>query len=226
MNLANLTGRCRVFNNLAVCALVACLGLFASCEMDIESNVSRSPDTDENVNDRNLVAAMGDSITEGYDIPYAESYVVKLSGMTGKRVLNFGVGGARSGSGAANVTAVLTRYRPGVLLIFYGANDIIHGHSSEYTISNLRAMIQAAKANNTVPVIATLTPAFGSHRYMQSTARARSEEIRLLAREENCRIADLWNEFDESSEYILEDGLHPNVLGHTLIAHVFREALP
>ena len=60
---------------------------------------------------------------------------------------------------------------------------------------------------------------------MNSTARARSQQIRELALEENCLIADLWGAFDEDRSFLLEDGLHPNDLGHALIAHVFWEAM-
>jgi len=210
----------RVFRMLAS---LATAGLLLSCEMDIEGDFGEEHDYGNN--DPNLVAAMGDSITEGYDVGASACYVAYLSGLTGKRVLNFGVGGARSAAGASQVGAVLTRYKPGTLLIFYGANDIIHGNSAGYTIENLRAMIQAARANKTIPILATLTPTFGSHRFINSSARERSQDIRNLATAENCLVADVWDLFGENSAYILEDGLHPNPSGHALIAQAFFEAM-
>ncbi len=191
--------------------------------MDIESNFGKGVDFGDN--DPDLIAAMGDSITEGYGVTANACYVSDLAGMTGKRILNFGVGGARSDAGASQAGMVLSGYKPGILLIFYGANDIIHGYGGGYTIGNLRSMIRAARANKTIPIVATLTPAFASHRYVNSTARARSRQIREMAQEENCIVAEVWNLFGENSAYILEDGLHPNASGHALIAQAFFEAM-
>jgi lysophospholipase L1-like esterase len=213
----------RAWRGLRAGMALAVAGMLASCEMDVESEFGKG--VDFGGNDPNLIAALGDSITAGYGVGEASCYVSRLAGLTGKRVLNFGVGGAESGAGAAQVGSVLGGYKPGVLLIFYGANDIIHGKGTGYTIGNLRTMIRAARANKTIPIVATLTPTFGAHRFMNSTARTRSQSIRDLAREENCLVAEVWNLFGENSAYILDDGLHPNASGHALIAQAFWEAM-
>ena len=177
-------------------------------------------------NDPNLYVAMGDSITAGYGLTsYSQSFVPRLSSMLGKTIINKGHGGDESSRGAGTVNSVLKNYKPGVLLIFYGVNDLICGRSVESAIANLQTMILAAKVNKTIPVIATLTPAFGSHSFIYYGVAELSDRIRALADAEGICVADLNDTFGDNSAYILPDGLHPNSLGHELIALTFNDIL-
>ena len=92
-------------------------------------------------NDQNVYLALGDSITYGYGLSSQATYSVKLSAMIGKTVINAGIGGETSFGGTTKVNSLLARYKPGYLLILYGANDLIIGHSTT-TIGNLRYIIQ------------------------------------------------------------------------------------
>jgi lysophospholipase L1-like esterase len=169
-------------------------------------------------NDPNVYVAMGDSITAG-------GYPAVLAGMLGKPVINRGVGGAGSADGAARVQGILNSYKPGYLLILYGANDATHGHDPEATIGYLRSIIQTAKANKTVPVIGTLTPMSAEHAAYDAAASSLSAMIRAMAGEEKAAVADLESAFGGRSEYLEADGLHPNAAGTALIAQTFYDAL-
>lgn len=172
-------------------------------------------------NDPNVIACLGDSITEGYLLASADSYPAQLAAITGKTVYNRGVGGSRTFEGVSAVGTVLNRYTPGYLLILYGVNDLIHGASQDSIITNLRTMIQAAKANSTVPVIATLTPTYDSHTWVADDVIALNGQIRTMAAEEGVDVADLEAAFDADASLILVDGLHPSASGARVIAETF-----
>ena len=173
---------------------------------------------------RDVCVALGDSITAGYGVDYASSYVPRLSGNWGKQVYNEGVAGALSSYGASIIDGILVRYNPKYITIFYGANDDGF-YPPDWTISNLRYIIQRAKAYGAKPVIATLTPVFGSWAWRKPSCIILNQRIRQLASAEGVTCADLEVSFGWNSDYILSDGLHPNSEGHRLIASKFHWAL-
>jgi len=175
-------------------------------------------------NNPEVAVAMGDSITalEGGN---TTTYPAILASMTGKTVINKGSGGAVSGAGASAVSGYLNEYKPGYLLILYGANDVIHSMSKEGTIANLRSMITAAKNNSTVPVIGTLTPMHFSHDIFNGSAMELNVMIRQMAAEEGCAVADLESAFGSNTSYYNSDGLHPNDSGLQVIANAFAGSM-
>jgi len=172
-------------------------------------------------NDPNIVVALGDSITSGHNLASADSYPAQLASMIGKNVVNEGKGAERSAGGRNRVDNVLRRYKPGFLLIFYGANDVIHDVPHGDTIDNLRRIITAAKENGTVPVIATLLPAYTEHTYMQGGISRLNPMIRELASSEGVALADMESAFGTDESLLQDDGLHPGESGARLIAQVF-----
>lgn len=198
------------------CALALGASLFAGCE---GGDGGSSHDFGDN--DPNVVVCMGDSITEGYLVAAADSYPAQLAGIIGKTVHNRGVGGARSSYGASTIDGVLSRYKPGYVLILFGANDVIHGGDQDEVISNLRGMVQRAKDNKTVPVIGTLTPMYAGHSTFNSGAIGLSVRIRAMAAEEGVDVADLEAAFGADESLLLSDGLHPNAASAKVIAETF-----
>jgi len=213
------------FLKLKICRL--CLvGLvaiaFSSCE-DGGDGGSLGDGHDFGSNSRDVYVAMGDSITRGYGatIPYP----AVLSSMLGKTVINKGVNGAKSSDGVSAVNGVLGSTKPGFLLICYGANDVIHSVPPATIIARLRSIIQAAKANQTIPVIATCTPQIKGHSAFGGGVISLNVRIRSLAAEEGVELVDLETAFTGHDEYMTSDGLHPNNTGHSVIAAEFFDVL-
>jgi len=175
-------------------------------------------------NDSNVAVCMGDSITalEGGN---STTYPALLAASTGMTVYNEGSGGATSSDGAGKISSVLSSYKPGYVLILYGANDVISGTGEDDCIANLRSIITAAKNNKSVPVVATLTPMYGSHSIFDGSTKTLNVKIRQLASEEGCSVADLESAFGTDSSYFNGDGLHPNDAGLKIIADTFAGAL-
>ena len=175
-------------------------------------------------NNPDVYAAVGDSITYGGNGGGAP-YPPRLAGITGKTVSNHGVPGAESGDLVGDVGNILANETPAAVLILLGANDVINGAPHDVTINNLRSMIQQAKANNTVPVIATLTPMIYVHDIFNGSAQELSSLIRDLASSEGANLVDLESEFGSGEGLLLGDGLHPNEVGNQIIAEAFADAL-
>jgi len=176
-------------------------------------------------NNPNVVLAFGDSITAGVEGGGAP-YPARLAALSGKTVINSGVGGQESGAGLARLGGALAANKPGYICILYGANDVIMGRDQNSTIANLADMLQQAQANKTVPMIATLTPMLGEHGPWTSAVDRLNDAIRNLASATGTTLVDLNAEFGDAETLLLGDGLHPNDQGNQIIALAFNDALP
>jgi lysophospholipase L1-like esterase len=228
----------RLRRSLAALAAVAALALAAGCSSGGGGSTGpEEPVTDFGTNNPNVIVGLGDSITFGIfdtgvdscDERYRATagYTPRLSGLTGKTVVNEGVCGEHSGEGAARVRSVLAHWKPAVLLIDYSPNDIFYG--TDVVIGNLRRMIAAARQNKTVPVVGTLTPALGEHEAWEPFIETLNAHIRALCAEESVECADHWQAFIGSPAFgadpyalLSDDGLHPNGTGYTVMARTWR----
>jgi len=214
-------------------ALVALLAFGAGCSND-------DANTDFGDNNPSVVVAIGDSITfgkhdmgiESCDHVYRTSlgFCPRLQAATGKTVINEGECGEKSYAGLEKIDDVLLRWRPGVVLIDYSPNDIVFG--PDETISNLRGMIAAARANKTVPILGTLVPAVGAHAGWEPFILGLNAKILALCDEEGLDCADHYKAFASDPGYVDtpyalldEDGLHPNSAGYALMAETWRKPL-
>lgn len=177
-------------------------------------------------NDRNKVVAIGDSITSGNVCEdEGENYPSRIAGITGMNVINAGVSGERSSSTAGRTSNELNRHKPGFLLILTGHNDAIFGRSYDSVVGNIRSIVQQAKANKTVPILATLVPINPPRVFATGPAQDYSVGIRQIAQEEGIPLVDLEKEFGDSLD-LQCDGLHPNAAGSAIIANAFADKLP
>lgn len=168
------------------------------------------------LNDPPLLA-LGDSITFGYN---TKTYPSFLGNLLLHHVINLGEVGKTSDRGVKIISDAIKENHPTHVLILYGANDILNQVDPETTIKNLRTMLQLAKKNNVIPVLATLTPWYGSpYSDYQTAQEALNIRIRKLSGEENVLLNDLatypWN-----ASYF-PDGIHPSTKGNRLIASQF-----
>ncbi len=135
-------------------------------------------------NDANTIVCLGDSIT-------AAGYPSFLATQTGKQVVNSGVPGEESPSGAARVSSLLFTYHPGYLCILYGINDLISHRAPADIVQYLSQIVASARAAGVVPVLATLTPVSGMYGKYQSDVDDLNAQIRALASGQGIALADL-----------------------------------
>lgn len=197
-------------------------------------------DIDFGANNPSVIVALGDSITFGVLDTNVETcsesnrgaggFCPPLQLLTGKTVMNEGICGEQSNEGVDRINEVLNRWRPGVILLDYGINDLIFG--TDVIISDLRIMVAAAQANNTVPVIGTLLPTAGPQVGLNSAVVRTNTQILALCDELRLECADHYTAFMDDSGFqsspdalLSEDGLHPNHEGYALMAETWARAL-
>ena len=175
-------------------------------------------------NDVNVYVAQGDSLTSGSECSCAP-YPARLAGLLGKTVVNSGHSGEQSGDGASRAGSVLAKYRPGYLLVLYGVNDIIHGHSAETAAANVRSIVTTAKNNKTVPVVATYPIPVAGHAAFAGGVTTLNNLLRDMAGAEDIVLVDLEPEFAGTLDLLGPDGLHPNDMGTQVMAMSFYDTL-
>ena len=197
---------------------------FVSC--DGGGGKTAAPPPDVGNNDINTVVCIGDSITQGECVPAGAPYPARLAGLNGKNCINSGVCGERTAATLGRAPGVLQSSRPGFMCLLIGANDAIFSYDPGTVGENIRAIIQAAKAQKTVPLVATLLPMYAGHAVYDGDADAISVVIRQVVMEEGATLVDLRMEFGTDQTLLQADGLHPSDSGTQLIAMAFNDKIP
>ncbi len=204
---------------------VALLALLLTCCLGCEEDpfLATSAGHDFDAMDPSRCAALGDSITIGYGDAGAP-WPTRLSGMLGAPVDNYGVGGMTSDEGLALVDDVLAT-GPGFVMLYFGANDAIHGRSSESVRANLAGMVSSVRGAQAIPLVANLTPMTDGHATFAGAVDAINVAIDDLCRNEDVPLVNLADEFGSGQGLLQPDGLHPNSDGQQAIAEVFHRHL-
>ena len=165
-----------------------------------------------------VLLAFGDSITYGTGAEKQQSYPAILSRLSGHKVINAGIPGEVSAQGKQRLPGLLDRYKPGLLILCHGGNDLLRRLNSADMKSNLEAMIDSATQRN-IPVLLIGVPSFA-----------------LLFLEAN----EIYNEVAEKYALLYEgkvlprvestpdlksDRIHPNAEGYRKIALAVHQLL-
>jgi len=118
----------------AVCLAV----LLAACE--------RAP-TLPKLNPHDVIVAFGDSLTHGTGASSDTAYPAVLASLTGRTVINAGVPGDTTDTGLQRLPAVLAEYRPRLVLLCLGGNDMLRKQPEAATENNLRLLVRTIRAS-------------------------------------------------------------------------------
>jgi acyl-CoA thioesterase-1 len=197
-----------VFIGLLTCTLLLASKVFAQTN-DSESN----PIT---------IAFLGDSLTAGYRIGQEAAYPNLVGEKLKARgydveIINAGVSGDTTAGGLRRVDWLLRR-RVDLLVIALGANDMLRGQSPKAARSNLQGIIDKAKAKypNIKILLAGMKalPSMGRD-YVDSFEPMFKE---LAVSNEVEFIPFLLKDVAGKKDLNLPDRIHPNAMGHKVIA--------
>lgn len=95
-----------------------------------------------------VILAFGDSLTFGSGANSEHSYPAELARLTGLTVINAGIPGEVTAQGVRRLPALLDRYKPQLLLLCHGGNDLLRKIGTAMTRDNIEKMISEADQRN------------------------------------------------------------------------------
>ncbi|MBC7367535.1 MAG: SGNH/GDSL hydrolase family protein [Undibacterium sp.] len=177
---------------------------------------------------------IGDSITAGNDQePEGESYAHLVTRALGQDlVLNTGSGGSTAMLDLARLPYEIAPFRPRLLWIEGGSNDLAAGVGAEEVFKNIMRQAELVRWDGRA-VLSTLVP----RAPLTAPAKAQLVQLNRLIRESGRPFVDrhalVCDPADTSRlrpEFAQPDGVHLTLLGHALIARdatrLFRSLLP
>ena len=94
-----------------------------------------------------VILAFGDSLTHGTGASEEAAYPAVLASLSGHTVINAGVPGDTTTTGLQRLPAVLAEYKPRLVLLCLGGNDMLHQQPAATTENNLRLLVQTIRAS-------------------------------------------------------------------------------
>jgi len=164
-----------------------------------------------------VIVAFGDSLTYGTGAAESESYPVVLGQLIGRKVVRAGVPGEVTAQGLARLPQVIEEYRPALVIVCLGGNDMLRRMDEAHVRRNLREIIRAIKARGiAVVLVGVPKPA------LIASAPAFYGE---LAQEfgipyEGKIVTDVMYQLE-----LKADPIHPNARGYRRMAEAIAELL-
>src|SRR3569832_22217 len=94
-----------------------------------------------------VILAFGDSLTHGTGASEATAYPAVLATLCGHTVINAGVPGDTTATGLQRLPAVLDEYKPRLVLLCLGGNDMLQKQPEATTENNLRLLVQTIRSS-------------------------------------------------------------------------------
>ena len=170
---------------------------------------------------------LGDSLTEGYQLPKDEAYPAIVERELKKKnkdvkVINGGVSGSTSASGPKRLDWYL-KASPDILVLALGANDGLRGLKIQETEKNLSLTIEKAKKRDITVILAGMKMPTN----MGKSYRKQFEKIfPAIAKKYGIKLIPFLLEgVGGKSSMNLPDGIHPNSKGHEVMAGVVLKVL-
>ena len=172
-----------------------------------------------------VIAALGDSLTQGYGLPEKDGFVSQLQNWLQDQgaevqLINAGVSGDTTAGGAARINWTLTPEVDGVIVAL-GGNDLLRGIDPSVSRSNLEAILSAADASEIeVLLIGVQAPGNYGAEYKQrfdSIYPDLALQFGALYAESFFSGLAVSSELAAAHKFMQSDGIHPNAQGVSLI---------
>jgi len=184
------------------CICLFLVVIFCSCT-STHPSLSRIPEDA-------VVLAFGDSLTSGVGAPNGSSYPEILETLIHRKVIRSGISGETSGEGLVRLPRELAAYKPRLVLLCLGGNDLLRKMDPEKTAQNIKRMIQIIRDSGAeVMLIGVPAPGF-----ILSTApfyKKISKDMNTPL--EGSLLADIL-----ADRTLKADPIHPNEEGYRLLA--------
>lgn len=213
-------------------AILVLFALFFSCEQnsrESQTASSQSPETAkadttaENGGTAETILFFGNSLTAGYGVETEEAFPAliqkKLDSLgLNYRTVNAGVSGETTAGGLARIDWVLERYSPDIFVLELGANDGLRGQSVEEAEENLQKIMDRVREEYPdvrIVLAGMMIPPNYGRDYAEEFRNIYS---RLAEKNDLALIPFLLDGVGGNPELNQDDGIHPTVKGHKVVA--------
>lgn len=161
------------------------------------------------------IVVFGDSISAAYGLELQQGWVSLLEKKLQKhavgkpyRLINASVSGETTSGGLSRLPAVLSKYRPDIVILELGGNDGLRGQPPTLMADNLRSMIaQSQKSGAKVLLLGMKIPP----NYGKAYTTAFEQVFPQLAREHKVALVPfLLDGVGGQPALMQDDGIHPN----------------
>jgi len=146
--------------------------------------------------------------------------------------INRGFGGSQMADAAHFADRIVTPYRPRMVVVYSGDNDVAAGKSPEQVAADFRAFLGKVRAAlpETTVVFIPIKPSLARWKLVDKMRRANTLIGRAIQQDPKCIYADMeWEligpDGKPRKELFKEDGLHLNERGYTVWSRVLRSKL-
>ncbi len=180
------------------------------------------------------IVCLGDSLTAGYGVPKGEGWVELCNQESEHTWINAGISGDPTVGMLVRLNTEILPQKPDMVVWLGGFNDIMITASADQAKGCMKAFYNHCIAAGVRPVIAvphmiTGIPANWAPLCDKEGAFRALEEYREWLRRVCKAVGLRCLDFSGAGEYLLSDGMHPDVLGHRVMARaaldsgLFRE---
>jgi len=185
----------------------------------------------------------GDSLTEPGELDRRAIWPSLVETRIKMRVVNSGIGGDTTGGMLSRFYPSVIQRQPDFVLIMGGTNDVWWDLDLNLIRANIFTMACQAEHHDIVPLVGLPLPMAVEKAHRQDFAAPPGgydhcmEKLKTLvkvltrsAEENEIALLDFFHPFCDKtgnaiSSYFLEDGLHPNAAGHSLMASITVDML-
>ena len=206
--------------SIAVCLTFAGCGTKDTSEETLEpENIQLPSDMPHTHDNRPILVAFGNSLTEGSGVNPAQNYPAKLQARLDAagysyRVVNAGEAGETSAQGLNRIDSILA-LQPAIVIVEFGANDGLRGIPAETTRENLEEIVVRLQSAGAKVVLAgmEMPPNYGP----QYTSAFRNI-FRSVSEEQGVTLIPFFLEgVGGHPELNQADGIHPTAEGYDIV---------
>src|SRR5574340_119139 len=190
--------------------------IFALVAVFILAACDRAP-TLPKLSPHDVIVAFGDSLTHGTGASDDTAYPAVLAALSGRTVINAGLPGDTTTTALQRLPDVLAEYKPRLVLLCLGGNDMLKKQPEATTENNLRLLVQTIRSSGAeVVLIAVPEPKLfgGAPDFYARVAK----EMRLPLED------DVFNDVLKDNR-LKADPIHANAAGYRVVAERLAELL-
>lgn len=158
------------------------------------------------------VIAFGDSLTEGYRLPAAESYPAQLSALVGRPILNRGVSGDTTGDALVRLEKDVLAEDPRIVLVCLGGNDMLRRLPADQQFANLKTIVERIQEKGALVIL------LGTEGFALLSNVDYGDRYADLARETGAVFVPDILDGVFGQPALMYDQIHPNAAGYKVIA--------